>query len=258
MSRLLILLLLGVTACVPVRRANAPDGSDDDDDDDDAATDSDGDELLDVFEDTIGTDPFDPDTDDDGFEDGAEHLSFFRPDDPSDWPYTGGYPRQPIPVTVASGTHQVGDVAPNFTLTDQHGQELQLHRFYGNVVMIRVDAGWCPPCIESADLAEEEYLSRKDQGFVILDLLMDGDTASSTPDPEGWAVDRGMTSPVFGDGGAVVSDPWFPGQAVPSFSILDRSLTIQSLDVAGSGAELWDLVDDLLAEPIPTVPWPLP
>ena len=118
---------------------------DDDDaigDDDDASGDSDGDGLSDSFEGEIGTDPHDMDSDGDGFNDGVEQLSYFFPDDSSDWPYLGDYPRQPIPRTVSSSGSGLGLVPSNFTSTDQHGQDISLHRFYGNVVVVELAAEW--------------------------------------------------------------------------------------------------------------------
>lgn len=118
---------------------------DDDDasgDDDDATGDSDGDGLSDSFEGQIGTDPHDMDSDGDGFNDGVEQLSYFFPDDSSDWPYLGDYPRQPIPRTVSASGSGLGSVPSNFTSTDQHGQDISLHRFYGNVVVVELAAEW--------------------------------------------------------------------------------------------------------------------
>ena len=138
---LLALLLVGfvLASCGNPRRGG---GDDDDDDDDDDVTDTDGDGLTDAFEETIGTDPEDVDTDGDGYEDGDEHLNYFFANDATDYPYVGEYPRQPIPESVASSGAGVGLVPPNWTSPDQYGQDLQLHRFYGNVVVIELAAEW--------------------------------------------------------------------------------------------------------------------
>jgi hypothetical protein len=128
------------------------DASDDDDagDDDDAAgddddasdRDSDGDGLTDAFEESIGTDWNDRDTDGDGFEDGDEHLNYFYANDATDFPYAGDYPRGPLPSTISSQGWSEGSVSNNWTLVDQWGEELQLHRFYGNVIVVELAADW--------------------------------------------------------------------------------------------------------------------
>jgi hypothetical protein len=104
--------------------------------------DSDEDGLTDAFEDSIGTDPDDADTDGDGFSDGEEHRSFFFADDASDFPYEGDYPRSAIPREVDGDGWSQGDVSNNWTGTDQWGEDLQLHRFYGNVVVVELAADW--------------------------------------------------------------------------------------------------------------------
>ena len=132
---------------------NDDDAADDDDaatDDDDAGTDdddagtqdTDGDGLTDAFEARIGTDPDDRDTDGDGFEDDEEHLNYFFANDPTDFPYQGDYPRGPIPTSVAGEGWGQGQVSNNWTVIDQYGEALQLHRFYGNVVVVELAADW--------------------------------------------------------------------------------------------------------------------
>ncbi|MCO4772969.1 MAG: hypothetical protein KDA24_23250 [Deltaproteobacteria bacterium] len=122
--------------------ANDDDASDDDDDGTNTDPDPDDDGLTTTFEQSIGTDPFDPDTDGDGFDDGEEHLNYFFADDPTDYPYIGDYPRGPIPASVAGQGWSQGSISNNWTHEDQHGQDLQLHRFYGNVVVVELAAEW--------------------------------------------------------------------------------------------------------------------
>jgi len=147
----LLLIASSLVGCVTGRRRGGGDdddssSKDDDDavggDDDDGGGDSDGDGLSDSFEGQIGTDPHDVDSDGDGAADGVEYLSYFFPDDASDWPYLGDYPRQPIPRSLSSGGSGLGSVPANFTSSDQHGQAISLHRFYGNVVVIELAAEW--------------------------------------------------------------------------------------------------------------------
>ena len=146
----LLLIASSLVGCVTGRRRGGGDddssSQDDDDavgsDDDDGGGDSDGDGLSDSFEGQIGTDPNDVDSDGDGAADGVEYLSYFFPDDASDWPYLGDYPRQPIPRSLSSGGSGLGSVPANFTSSDQHGQDISLHRFYGNVVVIELAAEW--------------------------------------------------------------------------------------------------------------------
>jgi hypothetical protein len=109
--------------------------------------DTDGDGLTDAFEMEISSsDPLVADSDGDGFADGDEYLSFFDPTDGDDYPYAGEYPRLPLPKPLAksigpTGWEQ-GDISDDWTGTDQYGESVSLHKFYGNVVLIEVAADW--------------------------------------------------------------------------------------------------------------------
>lgn len=105
--------------------------------------DTDGDGLADSYELEIGTDPEAADTDGDGHDDRTELYQFTDPEDEDDQPYEGGWDRMPVPDGLADlEGHEVGDVMENFILEDQFGDEVELHRFYGNVVLVESAAEW--------------------------------------------------------------------------------------------------------------------
>ena len=104
--------------------------------------DTDGDELLDQFEAHIGTDPAEADTDGDGFSDSEEYLNYFDPDDDTDFPRAGEYPRHARPGDLEGGGSDVGEVLNDFVRVDQYNEEISLHEFYGNVVVLGIGAEW--------------------------------------------------------------------------------------------------------------------
>jgi hypothetical protein len=104
--------------------------------------DTDGDELLDQFEAYIGTDPAEADSDGDGFTDGEEYLNYFDPDDDMDFPRQGDYPRHARPGDLEDGGTDVGEVLNDFSRVDQYNEEISLHEFYGNVVVLGIGAEW--------------------------------------------------------------------------------------------------------------------
>ena len=142
MTRFPILALAGVAALAPGTDPNVAD--------------TDGDGLDDGAEVDAGTDPLAADSDDDGYLDGEEVEAGTNPLYYYSHPYTGGYhvgncTEDPVPTgPTGTGTYdsytwsyyQEGDVAENFTLVDQYGEEVDLWSFCGNNVMIVFGAFW--------------------------------------------------------------------------------------------------------------------
>ena len=111
--------------------------------------DDDADGLLTDQEEQLGTDPENPDSDDDGYQDGAEYDDHTDPLDGEDHPYLSGWPidacrtqMDPAGDTGGMGAVAQGDVAANFALTDQFGETVHLHDFCGQVVLIESSAFW--------------------------------------------------------------------------------------------------------------------
>ena len=238
----------------------------DDDDTLDPQADSDGDGLNDGFEVQIGTSPTNPDSDGDGAGDAFEVLAYFRPDDAADKPFVGGWPRGPLPsdsewasLSAESGW-ELYDFSGGWSLVDQYGDEVELRDFYGQVVLISIAAEWCPPCRELAATLQADSDARAEQGFVVLQLLLDGfGQGDGAPDLWRWIGDFGLDMPVFDDGDREVTSHYVPPAAwgIPMFAILDRWHVVRVWNRAGFPAP-WPEVDTILAEPPPIVAWPLP
>jgi peroxiredoxin len=223
--------------------------------------DSDGDYLLDDFEIAIGTNPELADSDGDGFTDTEEYLQYFDPMDEDDFPYTGGYPRLPIPNEIEDEGWDVGDVTRNWDADDaqdQFGETVNIHKFYGSVVILDIAAEWCGPCRDAAPEAEAEYQDFKDRGFVVINVLLDGLSQDEEPDLDRWTEDLDLTFPVIGDHDQTIASNYIAqGESfgIPNFSIFDRELNIQARQINPVD---WEMVDELLDEDPPQVEWPLP
>lgn len=105
-------------------------------------TDTDGDGLDDGDEAAEGADPLLADTDGDGWDDGDEVDDYTDPADATDHPYTGGWSIDACRDSIVSTGTGVGDIAPNFALTDEHGDTVRLHDFCERVVLLDFTEFW--------------------------------------------------------------------------------------------------------------------
>lgn len=135
-------------------------------------------------------------------------------DDPYAKSYTGGYNvntcGENLPeATSPSGPNNdyaemwaPGDVMPNLTFTDQHGEQVDLYSFCGNHVMIAFGAMWCGPCQSLAAEAQDIQDEYGDEGFQMIEVLIEntGGSAPSQSDLQSWESNYGMsTVPVLDD-----------------------------------------------------------
>lgn len=61
-----------------------------------------------------------------------------------------------------------GDVAPEFTLSDIHGDSVSLSDFEGQVLLIDFWATWCAPCREEIPMLTELHRTYGERGFTLL------------------------------------------------------------------------------------------
>lgn len=104
--------------------------------------DPDGDGLSDAEEAELGVDPANPDSDEDGYQDGAELAGNTNPLDQSDHPYAGGWKIDACRDDIQPTGNTAGEVANDFSLLDQHGDQVTLHSFCDQVVYMVFAAFW--------------------------------------------------------------------------------------------------------------------
>lgn len=66
-----------------------------------------------------------------------------------------------------------GEIAPDFTLKDLKGIEVNLKEFKGKVVLLNFWATWCPPCRKEIPSMVELYKRYKDKGLEIIGVNLD-------------------------------------------------------------------------------------
>jgi peroxiredoxin len=78
-----------------------------------------------------------------------------------------------IVYTMQDHITQVGDKAPNFTVTTNRGQTLTPENFGGKVLVLNFWASWCAPCVQEAPSLNEFAKMLSGSGVVVLGVSVD-------------------------------------------------------------------------------------
>ena len=105
-------------------------------------SDEDGDGLEAWHEEELGTDPEAADSDSDGHADGDELSGNTDPLDSDDYPYAGGWPIGACRDGVQPTGDEEGDIANDWSLPDQFGEQVRLHSFCDRAVLLVAPAFW--------------------------------------------------------------------------------------------------------------------
>ena len=218
------------------------DGGDSEEEEEQEPVDSDGDGLFDDEEAELGTDPNNADSDGDGFDDLAEIDQGTNPNYAYSHVYAGGYNvgyceegmAEPTGASASNGhtaLYAEGDVVDNFTLVDQHDEEVDLYSFCGQNVMLVFSAGWCGPCVSLSE--EVQAIQDEHDNLQIFEILIE-DAGGNVPDQadlEDWAEHGGMNNvAVLADGDYSVWPYWEADWGIPSTSYIGPDGTVLSVD----------------------------
>jgi peroxiredoxin len=131
--------------------------------------------------------------------------------------------------TTTMGT-AVGDTAPDFKLHDKNGVDHCVRDFTGKVVLINVAAGWCGPCKQEMPSIEAVYEQYRDQGFEVVQAMIDGFQYPSTPTEQflqQWVQNYHLQFTVLADPSGLVFGQYNTQDAIPISVILDRDHVIR-------------------------------
>ncbi len=152
------------------------------------------------------------------------------------------------PETLAGEGWFEGDVVPDLRGYDQHGDEVCLWQFYGDLVILDISTMWCAPCQDLARGVQETAEHFADDGVVYLTLLgEDTEGDPSTPENcEQWAGAFGIETPVLTDPGEVRRDI-VTDSSYPRVMVIGRDLSVAIEEIeTPTDPEIRDAVENLL------------
>lgn len=131
------------------------------------------------------------------------------------------------------GTVQVGDKAPDFTLTtfsnfEYNGaSKVKLSDLKGKIVVINFWASWCKPCEQEAADLEATWRAYQPEGDVV---FLGVDYVDTEPEARGYLEKFNITYPNGADLGTRISQS-FRIKGVPETYFIDRNGLIQYIQV---------------------------
>ena len=127
---------------------------------------------------------------------------------------SGGETTDPAPKS--------GPSAPDFTLSSLDGDTISLSDYEGEkVVMLDFWSTTCDPCLAEMPELVQIYKERKDQGFEILAITIDG--PNTLPQVSAVVKNKGMIFPILLDQETEVMDRYNPKGQLPYAVVIDRS-----------------------------------
>lgn len=138
--------------------------------------------------------------------------------------------------SVAKVGFEVGEILPDFSMTDLNGKTKNLKDFRGKTVMLNFWATWCPPCRAEMPSMETLWNKNKNKDFVILAVSVDREKTSKVAD---FIKANKYTFPVFHDTNGKLAQ-MFLIRSIPTTYILDKSGVILSKKM---GAEDWSKLE---------------
>ncbi|MCB9759692.1 MAG: redoxin domain-containing protein [Alphaproteobacteria bacterium] len=160
----------------------------------------------------------------------------------NDWYHA---PLADIPEGLEGGSWLRGAVVPNLIMTDQNGDEVWLHQFYGRTVILDAGSGWCQPCHNLAPYVEHFWQEYGEEAVIITALIDDaaGNPAGAQTVAD-WVDLHASTNPIlYLDADSYRSVQQLVG-ALPHVMVIDPELRVGVRNVyAASDAWIDQLMD---------------
>ena len=149
---------------------------------------------------------------------------------------------------VGEGFYE-GQILPDGKMLDQHGNQVCMWQFYGNVIAVDISTMWCKPCQELAESTEETAEDYHDQGFAYLTLLpqnIEGDPPSQD-DLNFWGDTFGISAPILADPESAYTASAIENGQYPVLLVVDREMRVAQRLSVPSDPELRSAIDEVFA-----------
>lgn len=132
-------------------------------------------------------------------------------------------------------TLNVGDVAPNFTVTDLHGVVHTKADYAGKYLLVDLFAYWCGPCADLAPTINSFYIKYGCNGYdmQVLAVEFEGTTAQTEAFETANGGDLTKPTPTVSgaDGGGGAFHALYPVAGFPTFIIIGPDGLIKAIDI---------------------------
>lgn len=133
-----------------------------------------------------------------------------------------------------SGAVEIGEKAPDFSLTDLDGKTVSLSDFKGKVVILDFFASWCPPCREEIPDFIALQNSYASEGFSVI-----GVSLTNANDTKDFADRMRINYPVLVDDGKT-SAAYGPIRSIPTTFVIDRNSKVAKLYIGYRPKEVFE------------------
>jgi thiol-disulfide isomerase/thioredoxin len=144
-----------------------------------------------------------------------------------------------------------GEHPCNIISFDQNGDEFDLYKYYGSLIVLDLSTMWCGPCNQAGAHAQEVQDQYIDEDLVYITVLIEDQQGGPVDlsDLQQWATAYGnTTSPVVsGDRSLLTSGGGtFDLTSWPTFFYIDRDMLIRDVDKGYNGTEVIYSIEWLL------------
>lgn len=126
----------------------------------------------------------------------------------------------------ASAAVTVGAAAPDFSLQDMQGRQVQLSDLRGKVVIVNFWATWCPPCRAEMPSMDTLYQTFKDDGLVLLAINVEEGSRELV---QNFLQKSAYTFPILLDAETEVQQRYGVYQLPQSFIIDPKGLVVKKI-----------------------------